>query len=1446
MPLRHGSEIDFLTSCKSRQLPDIRQDGFSMSSALDGLHRWLGPFLYEMLLYTSMKLLHESWLEILTEAPDHIVLQTAEGTLSNVQLEERSASLSSGLRGYTGSNALIAVPFCIDYFVALHACMKSGVVACPIDLKLPRDMFLAQVERLSISCIITQQGVSLPPLDSDVQLIIMGDGDADMPSAGAGSIMPGFDLMEDPPLHRLFTSGSSGQQSLVTIGHRSMSHDVLRTPGMLGISRGDVFCSLGSHVASMQIFAWWRCVLNGIRFVPIDPKAEGIAAACDRLLSVQPDILRGHLTIIAEILETCRSMGGLLKARRLILGGEPIKLSRLNSFMDLLPMLDSITHNYSSTETLFISAFTEKTNRVLGMEKIPVGYPQAGKEILIVGTEGLPLPVGEAGEIVVRSEYICSDIQGVHAQLRLSLDDSSGIRTYRTGDLGRMRADGMLEHLGRVDRQIKINGNRIDPLIVEQCIELHERVTSCMVTAVIHQERTMLAAAYVAQEELETDVLRKHLQYSLPVSHHPSVFLRFDELPRTDRGKPAFAEAGRMICARLAEMESDVGLPLSTPTQEQLAALWSEVLGRKVLYRDADFFRLGGHSLIALRLAARIHREFGVSLTLSDFFSEGSLERLSARVDAALNIALQPAVRQEGERIVLPGPENVRHTVGVREGEDLVYPASVFQSVIWRYHRSHPDAVNNNMSMVWRIRGDLDLEALSASFRLLSASQPSFRTFFYERGGEVCQRVKPVLPVPGELIEPSSAPSEYSPEFMEFLRRPFDLNKGPMLRYRVISYRTDLHVLQVVTHHIVSDAASNGQMCRELSSYYNDIISGGEPVAPNRPVNPGVLAVEEQQWLKSAGAVPSLRYWKERFDLGGMGHPWPWANLKSPSNIGEPPESIDLELDEDLSRRIRACAARQGTSFFRFMLGTYYLTLQGLIPCRAISVDVPMSMRRTEDEFELVGCLINTLPVTVEANFSETVEDYLRFFGIRMDESMKHAGVPSHLVREEWKRLRGIDQYIVANSAFNFKEFARDQLDFIGNRVENLPISRVSQPRDLIFTMSRNSRNKADNPFHIQVGFDKSKISRLQVESLLDTWLSVLRYSTEVEETKREKISVPTVFVFAGGSGGFDEYSKFYSMRPFLGEDLHLQMMPDPEASFGRLPCRDVRALALDHAGRIMRMVGDGKILLLGEGLGAVDAFKTGCALKREGVENVGLIMVDPVSLKYSEFMAPSDSRGVEIYDGMPERSGLLEEWLFNFRLTFGTKGPFSFCSHPVPRSKAQVYRAAIAYGLFDPVVYRRRYDCGSMSDEEIFQDYLKLGWTSGKLPAEGFHAYRYREIVDEFIPGSDEPLLHAILFGLVNPVFRQKVMELTRSPLMLSDIVSARSFLRRDADMSDKFKGEVCLLMSGEDHGPDVKSCWNGMVEGDIQYHQMDISVTKTPESFARFVRDCAKGHSN
>jgi acyl-coenzyme A synthetase/AMP-(fatty) acid ligase len=581
-----------------------------------------------------MKSLLESWLDILGTEPDRIALQVRDGDVSYSRLEDRSLRMSALLQIHRGCNALIALPFSSDYYVALHACMRSKVISCPADLTLPREMLLAQMSRLSISCVITRKGMHLPELGPHVSIIAIDDElDASTPYEGPISDTLGSEASKDAPLHRLFTSGSSGEPSLVTIGERSMAHDVLHTPRMLGINGDDVFCSLGSHVSAMQIFAFWRCVLNGIAFVPIDPKVEGIATACQRLLNVQPLVLRGHPTIIGEILESCRSMGSLPNTSRLILGGEPLKSSRLKSFMDLLPALDSITHNYSSTEALFISAFTDKADKLIGMERIPVGLPQTGKDVFIIDGDGSPLSIGQSGEIVVRSEYVCSDIQGRDAHLRLQSDASSDVRTYRTGDLGRIREDGMLEHLGRVDRQMKINGVRIDPLIVEQCIESHERVLSCMVTDAVYHDRTMLTAAYVSQDGLESESLRRHVNASLPASQQPSVFLRFDSLPKTGRGKPALAELRRMICERLAAMESLQGLPLSTPTEQRLAAIWTELLGVEVRNRDADFFRLGGYSLKAMRLSGMVWKEFKVFMPLSELYTDGRLEHLASYID---------------------------------------------------------------------------------------------------------------------------------------------------------------------------------------------------------------------------------------------------------------------------------------------------------------------------------------------------------------------------------------------------------------------------------------------------------------------------------------------------------------------------------------------------------------------------------------------------------------------------------------------------------------------------------------------------------------------------------------------------------------------------------------------------------------------------------------------
>jgi len=171
-----------------------------------------------------MSKLYESWLGILAAAPDHIVLHSVEGGVSISQLEARSNRLSTRLQSHSGCNALIAVRFSSDFYVALHACMRSNVTACPVDLTLPQDMLHAQVGRLSISCVIAHKDTPLPSFDPGVQVIVIDDEvGVSFPCDVSVSDMEGAEVSADIPLHRLFTSGSSGEQSLVTIGHRSMA-----------------------------------------------------------------------------------------------------------------------------------------------------------------------------------------------------------------------------------------------------------------------------------------------------------------------------------------------------------------------------------------------------------------------------------------------------------------------------------------------------------------------------------------------------------------------------------------------------------------------------------------------------------------------------------------------------------------------------------------------------------------------------------------------------------------------------------------------------------------------------------------------------------------------------------------------------------------------------------------------------------------------------------------------------------------------------------------------------------------------------------------------------------------------------------------------------------------------------------------------------------------------
>jgi hypothetical protein len=546
---------------------------------------------------------------------------------------------------------------------------------------------------------------------------------------------------------------------------------------------------------------------------------------------------------------------------------------------------------------------------------------------------------------------------------------------------------------------------------------------------------------------------------------------------------------------------------------------------------------------------------------------------------------------------------------------------------------------------------------------------------------------------------------------------------------------------------------------------------------------------------------------------------------------------MEFAVGGELHRLIRSYNEREGGTFFRFMLGSYLLALQSMLGGRPVTVGVPVNMRRTEEEQGLVGCLMNSLPVTMGESREASIKGYLASVDRQVNDAFRHAHVPGLLAIEEWKRVRNIRSYKHPKTIFNFIEGSSEELRR-SLELGDLGVEHVSWRRRRIHAerlgiqMYNTTGPAGEGKVLVNASYGGTGLTRGNVEGLLDRWLTVTRHCLDdagIEERGAD-FTACDVYAFPGGSGGFEEIAKFQRLGESLGEGYRVHAMPDPEACFGRLPAKRVEEVAAVHAERIMRRgVPKGRLWLLGEGIGGVDAFEVACELQKAGVKEVGLIIVDGEAPNASDKKESSTPKAINSYERMPDRRSLLAEALFDLRLKASVAGPSKYWLRLVPKSRRQVYRLALACGLFDPAWYRERYKVEGGTDEELFAEYLRDGWRKCYLPSVGFHAHRYARAMEGFVPGLDEPVLHAFLFGMRLGRGRKKILEIRREPLERLDIVSVRSHLRMNLYEPGLFKGDLHLLLRREDYDSGTNLGWGRLVECDVYRH---LAVMDTDES--------------
>ena len=573
-------------------------------------------------------------------SPQAVALLLDGVTLSYGELNARANRLAHYLveRGAgPGDRIGLCAERSFEMIVGLLAILKAGAAYVPLDPAYPSAR-LAHMIADSAPVLLLAQGSGLQALDEALAGNVIAGNDAPvridlLADAGLWADQPATDpVSPDLTPHSLayviYTSGSTGRPKGVMIEHMGLANLVMAQIAALDLapqSRVLQFASIGFDASVSEIFAT-LCAGACLHLLPSGGSRD-IAALQRRLAEEEIS----HVTLPSAVLATFDPAETLPRLKTLIVAGDALPPALANRWRRGRRLLNA----YGPTETTVCATIHPCRHDHDG--HVPIGRPIANTRIYILDERMRPVPVGVAGRLwiggigLARGYLNQPELTAERFRPDPFLSDPQA-RIYDSGDLGRWMPDGTIAYLGRSDFQLKIRGFRIEPGEIEARLCDHSQVREAVVIAREDQPGDRRLAAYVvpaAGVAPEAKALRAHLAQTLPEHMVPAAYVVLDRLPLTPNGK---LDRNALPAPDLGAFGTPTFEPPSGETEQKIAAIWQELLGVERVGRFDNFFNLGGNSLLAVSLLARIQDQFAVTIDLVDIFSMSGLSDIAEAV----------------------------------------------------------------------------------------------------------------------------------------------------------------------------------------------------------------------------------------------------------------------------------------------------------------------------------------------------------------------------------------------------------------------------------------------------------------------------------------------------------------------------------------------------------------------------------------------------------------------------------------------------------------------------------------------------------------------------------------------------------------------------------------------------------------------------------------------
>ena len=951
----------------------------------------------------------------------------------------------------------------LDMVVAVLGVLMAGAAYVPLDSGYPNAQLAEMIARSGVKLVIGAPLAGLPVPVTGLPVV----GRQTASSAGSRGDADGGD-----PAFTMFTSGSTGRPKAVVIPHRAVVR-LVRRSGFATMTAAERWLHLAAPAFDASTLELWAPLLNGgtVVVLPGMPSVADLRTAIRRHRITSAFLTTGLFNLVVDT-----DVEALRPLRELLIGGEaasPDHVSRA------LRVVGTVVNGYGPTENTTFTTCHVLRDPADVTTPVPLGRPINGTSVHVVDDYGGPVPPGVTGEILTGGQGLAIGYAGAPGLTAERFVPSPfgppGARLYRTGDYGRVDAHGVVHFTGRRDDQVKVRGFRIELGAIEQVATAHPDVAQAAVIAYADPSGDRRLVGYVVGT-VDSAALSRHLADLLPAYMIPGQWVAVDKLPLGPTGKVD------RHALPAPEARSERAARPTTVVEELLIAWCAELLALSDVTPETDFFAVGGHSLLASRLAARMRSVFAVDVPLATVFAHPRLADLAAAV-AALDRAGIAPLRPRGVR------------------EEL--PLSYAQERLWFLQRYAPASGQYNVPIAIDLSGDLDAVAVAASVQAVADRHPMLRTAIGERDGRAYQTIRPPgTPVGVRQADLSMLDEDVRTVALDQLAsaifsEPFDLSAGPPVRAALVRLDARRHQLLIVVHHLVADGWSLPLICRDLARAYE----GALPPADD--LTYGDFAAWQRDALAGPATEQLTAYWRDqlagvpaRLDLD--------EDVANPSDDGERGEILRLSVPADVAGLVHEVGKRVGATPFATLLAAFAVLLTRHTPERDLVIGTPVSGRNDVLLSEMVGLFVNMLPLRVDAAGRPTFTDLVRRTRDTVVAGLEHADLPFERIVELADLPRDASGQPLVQVLFALQPAIRNRFALGGVRAEIRPAHHGTAKFDLTLSLFDD-----DEGFSGFLEYRSDRFSPAYAQAFADEFTVVLeRLTTEPDQPVDEALPV--------------------------------------------------------------------------------------------------------------------------------------------------------------------------------------------------------------------------------------------------------------------------------------------------------------------------------------------------